>query len=89
MSGFYSKYKNYLEYVPIALITLFFVTEAEIDHKTTSISYQVAITVITALLYYIMVVKYKVHRSIAFLIAATTWVTFVYLKRAFLIQPTF
>jgi chromate transport protein ChrA len=87
MFAFYNKCKNYFEYVPVALLALLFVAETEMKNKAASMSCQLGITIITAIIFFVLLMKFKIKKYYAFAAAALIWIALVYAKRCHLLPP--
>lgn len=85
MSFSFLKLKNYTEYLPILLITLLFITDSEVDKHALSMSCQMVITIICAVIFFLIVIKMRKSKLLAFITAGITWVILVYIKRVYII----
>lgn len=83
MIHIYNKCKYYLDYFPLILLTLFFLTETEIEKHALFTSYQIAITIITLATFYIISFRMKNSR-LAFLIALLIWVVLIFIKKKYI-----
>lgn len=80
----FNKSKNFLEYLPIFLIALLLITEQELEKHAVKISCQVASMTITACIFFIIVLRFKGQRAIAFIICIIVWAILVCLKERIL-----
>ena len=80
MIHLYNKCKYYLDYFPVILITLFFLTETEIEKHVLHTCYQIAITIITLTIFYI-VTFHKKNNKLAFVLALFTWIILIFIKK--------
>lgn len=79
----YNKCKYYLEYFPLILITLFFLTETEIEKHALHTSYQLAITIITLSLFYIIAFRMK-NNKMAFFVSLIAWIILTIIKKKYI-----
>lgn len=83
MLHLYNKCKYYLDYFPIILITLFFLTESEIEKHALFTSYQIAITIITLTTFYIVAFRMK-NNKLSFFIALVVWIILIIIKKKYI-----
>ena len=83
MLHLYNKCKYYLDYFPIILITLFFLTESEIEKHALFTSYQIAITIITLTTFYIVAFRMKSNK-LSFFIALVVWIILIIIKKKYI-----
>jgi hypothetical protein len=83
MIHLYNKCKYYLDYFPLILITLFFLTETEIEKHALHTSYQIAITIITLTIFYIVTFRLK-NNKLAFFLALFTWIILTIVKKKYI-----
>jgi len=83
MIHLYNKCKYYLDYFPLILITLFFLTETEIEKHALHTSYQISITIITLTIFYIVTFRLK-NNKLAFFLALFTWVILIIVKKKYI-----
>ena len=85
MLEFIRKYRSILDYLPMLLVTLLFVAETELEKHAVNTSCQVAITIVTLVVFYVLILKWKNTRIFAFLVAMTIWVILIYVKKQYVI----
>jgi hypothetical protein len=76
--------KNYLDYLPLVLITVLFVAESELELHALNTSCQIAITVITLVIFYMIVMRFKNTKMVALIIAIIVWITLIYIKKRYI-----
>lgn len=86
MKEFVEKYKGYLDYLPIMLLTLLFIAEAELEHHAVHLSCQMAITIITLSIFFLIVLNVENAKTLAFIIALTFWIVLTYCKSKLIIK---
>jgi len=77
-------FKKNLEYIPIALVVLFFMAEEDLEHHIFSSCFQMVISLFVILGFLMLVRKLKCDRKIAILILAVFWIFLVYGKQCYL-----
>jgi hypothetical protein len=80
----FQNYKKYADYFPIALITLFFIAEAELEAHAVNISCQFCMTIISIVIFYIICFNFTNAKNIAFITAVIIWIILLYVKRNFI-----
>lgn len=75
----FADYRRYSEYIPIFLIGILFIAEADIEKHAVLTSYQIAIMIITLTLFYLLLFKFG-KRHIAALLSIGLWIGLVYIK---------
>lgn len=80
----FKKYKNILDYLPVVLITLLFVAEAEFEKHAVNTSCQISITIITLAIFYILVIRYKNTKFLALLVSLFIWIILIYIKKIYI-----
>lgn len=74
-----------VDYIPpIGLITIFFLTEAELELQSFKSTCNIFITIISLITFYLVYFKIKKSKYIALLIAIIIWIFFVYIKNNYL-----
>lgn len=79
------KYKSLFEYLPLALVGLLFITEAELEKHALNTSCQIAITIIVLIVFFSIALRFK-NRVIAFCIAIILWVLMVHIKKTIILK---
>jgi hypothetical protein len=80
MFGFYNRCKKYFDYIPIFLISLFFLAEMDMEKHAVNHSFQL-ITVITVFITF-YIIYYKTNtKLLALAVSAILWIVMVYLKK--------
>lgn len=77
-------FQKHLEYIPIMLITLLFIAEAELETHAANMSCQLCTTVIVVVIFYSICFNFKNAKNIALVIAVILWVLLVYVKKNYL-----
>lgn len=85
MIGFFKNYRKYTEFLPIILIGLLFVSEAEMEKNALNMSCQMTITIVTVLIFFLIALKYPKAKMIAFFIALVLWIVLVCIKKRYMI----
>ena len=80
-SPFILKCKHYLDYFPLFILFLLFVAEDQLEHQALSSSYQMAITAITLTIFYLIVLRLRNAKLIAFVCAMVAWAILIYIKK--------
>jgi len=83
MFDFFKKYKTIFDYLPLVLITVLFVAEAEMEKQALHTSCQLAITIVTLAIFYILVIRYKNAKLLAVLVCLIIWFILVYIKKKY------
>lgn len=83
MFELFQKYKSILDYLPLVLITVLFVAESELELHALNTSCQIAITILTLGIFYILSIRYKNTKFIALLVSLTIWIVLVYIKKKY------
>lgn len=78
-------YRRCFEYVPLLLVTLLIVAEAELDHQAINISAQIIIMLVTATAFFLIIWSTSCQRWIAAAIAAIVWMSLVYIKQNYIL----
>jgi hypothetical protein len=81
----YKKLMDIWEYIPLALLALFFVAEEEMHNKAMSLSCQFCIMILCTVLFFFILFKIGYNKYIALIIAITAWIILVYIKRKYII----
>lgn len=81
-----SKYKSLFEYLPLALVSLLFITEAELEKHAINTSCQIAITIIVLVVFFSIALRFK-NKILAFCISILLWVIMVHIKKTILLKP--
>ena len=84
---FVIKIKSSLEYVPLILLTLMFISEAEIDRSITKSACNVIFVFFLLILLYIFLVDFKMNRCVVVGIAMLMWIGLI-LVRKYLLHIT-
>ena len=84
MLEYFKIYKNYLDYLPLMLLTLLFVAESEIELHALNTSCQIAITIITLAIFYIAIMRFKNTKLLALMFAVVVWIVLVYIKKKYI-----
>ena len=84
LSEYIQKYKNITDYLPIILITVFFVAEAELEKHALHTSCQIAITIITLAIFYILSIRFKSTKFISLLVCIIIWIFLIYIKKTYI-----
>ena len=84
MKEFFNNNKHLIDYLPLMLITLLFITETELEKRAVHISCQLAITIITLTVFFVIVINIQNSRTSAFIVALTIWITLIYAKQCFI-----
>ena len=82
--SYFQKYKNYLDYFPIVLITILFIAETEIEKHALHTSCQIAITIVTLIVFYILVIRYENTRLFSVIVAGIIWAILIYIKKKYI-----
>jgi len=85
LQPYVDKLRICLDYIPLALITILFIAETEIEKHAMNFSCQTAIMVFTVVVFIILITKLKQDRLLAFVIVIFLWLTLVYLKHKYVI----
>jgi hypothetical protein len=83
MFEYFRTCKNFLDYLPLVLITLLFVAEAEMEKHALNTSCQMVITIITLVIFYLIVMRFKNTKLIALIIAMVVWIVLIYIKKKY------
>ena len=86
MKELMNKCKGYLDYLPLMLITLLFIAETELEHHAVHMSCQIAITIITLSIFFIVVINIKDSKVLGFTVALTVWIILIYIKNRCLLK---
>jgi uncharacterized membrane protein YecN with MAPEG domain len=81
----FTKIRNYIEYIPIFLIVLLFVTEHECKNHIKTYFCSLMATIIALILMYILLIYVKMNKKVAFAIITLLWIVLIYSKKNFLI----
>ena len=73
--------KNIWEYIPLMIITVFFVAETDISKSLFSKTCNILFMLILFIFLYISIVLFKIKRIYVGIIAIALWVIFIYAKR--------
>lgn len=79
----YNKCKYYLDYFPLILLTLFFLSETDIEQHALRTSYQISITIVTLSIFYIISLRLK-NINIAFALSIIVWILLIYIKKNYI-----
>lgn len=83
MFEIFQKYKSILDYLPLVLVTVLFATESELEKHALNTSCQIATTIITLTIFYILVIQYKNDKIIALLVSLVIWFILIYIKKKY------
>jgi len=83
MFNTFKKYRQYIEFFPIVLIGLLFITEAEMEKSALNMSCQLTITIVTVLMFFLIVMKFPRSKGVAFIVALVLWIVLVYVKKQY------
>ena len=83
----FQKYKSYLDYIPIAIIALLFITETELETHAVNMSCQLCTTIIAVVVFYTICFNFKNAKNIALAVAITIWIVLVYAKNNYILPP--
>lgn len=75
--------RNYTEYIPIMLLGILFIAEEEIERHAINISYQMAISAATAVVFFVLFMRFKLGKRTCFLLATLMWLMLIYVKRVY------
>lgn len=84
MFKLFQKYKNIFDYLPILLVTMLFVTETELEKHAVNISCQMCITIVTLVIFYILIFRYNNTKTISLIVAIIIWLILVYIKKKYI-----
>lgn len=84
MKEFIDKHKKILDYLPLMLLTLLFITEAELEKHAVHLSCQMVITIVCMVVFFIIAINIKNSRVLAFTIALFFWVVLIYAKNVYI-----
>jgi hypothetical protein len=84
MFNILTKYKNLFDYIPLLFLTLFFVTDAEMEKHAVHTTFQMIIRISCLFVFYIMIIYYKHPKSIALIIAILLWIILTYTKQKYI-----
>lgn len=76
-----------LDYVPIILITLLFISENEMKTHAINMSVQTIIGLIALGIFFMMSIKFKQPRFLCFIFAGIVWLSLVIIRKSYLPQP--
>lgn len=83
-SPFVVRAKGYMEYVPLMLLTLMFISEAEMDRSITKSACNVIFVFFLLILLYIFIVDFKMNRCVVVGIAMLAWIGLILVRKYFL-----
>ena len=83
MFKIFNKYKKYMEYLPLMLVGIYFVAEAEMEKHAVNTSCQLIITLITVIIFFLLLFKFRQHKIVALLVASALWVILVFAKNKY------
>jgi intracellular septation protein A len=84
MFEYFKTCKNFLDYLPLVLVTILFVAEAEMEKHALHTSCQMVITITTLVIFYLMVMKFKNTKLLSLIVAVIVWITLVYIKKKYI-----
>lgn len=80
----FKKYQKYFDYLPLLLITLLFVADAELETKAVNLSCQIVIMITCVSVFFIIALKFRNSKVIAFFIAVAFWLILVHIKNKYI-----
>lgn len=84
MFEYFKTYKNLLDYLPLVLVTVLFAAEAEMETHALNTSCQVAITIVTLVIFYLMVIKFRNTKLFSLVVATLIWGILIYVKKKYI-----
>lgn len=81
---FFKKFQPYFEYLPLMLIPLILISEDQVNHQAVSVSCKMSIIILTTMLFFLLIMKFRVPRHIAFMSVIILWIVFVHLKKTYI-----
>ena len=84
MFELFKKCKNILDYLPLVLVTVLFVAESELEKHALVTSCQIAITVVTLSIFYILIIRYKNSKFFAVFVSIVLWFILVCIKKKYI-----
>jgi len=79
-----NNYKYYGEFIPLFIVSAFFIAEKDIEKHTINLSCQMTLTIIFTVVFYILLLNYKENRYIIFSICCILWGILIYIKKKYL-----
>lgn len=89
MYSFWERTKDFLEYfeyVPLLIITLLLVAEEELEKRALHLSFQIAIMIITATVFFALVLKFGNGKTFSALVCIVVWIVLVYAKKQLILK---
>lgn len=77
--------KKYIEYIPVALIALLFISETEIERHAINSCAQLGVLIVTILSFFLVLFWCR-KKYIAFCIALVLWICMMYFKQKMLVR---
>ena len=78
---FVIRVKSVMEYVPLMLLTLMFISEAEMDRNITKSACNVIFVFFLLILLYICLVDFKMNRCVVVGIAMLLWIVLILIRK--------
>lgn len=79
--------RSVMDYIPIILVTLLFISEKELEIHALNMSCQTIISLIAIGIFFITAIKFKKPKVFAFVIAVIFWIMLVCLRKNIFPQP--
>ncbi len=85
MIDYFNKYKSYIDYIPLVLVGLIFLSESDLEKHAFKTGCQICITVACLTIFYICSLNFTNGKVVGLCLAAVLWLILIYLKRSYLL----
>lgn len=81
----FSRCKECIEFLPLALIMILFLSEKEYENHAVRLSWQMAGMAVTLIFFFLLILYFEINKVTSFILAMFLWILLVVIKRKYII----